>query len=319
MTNGKKKKPSGSVSRYREPTKTSQPPRRGLLDGLFARPLGGSPMPKLRVTIARGIATALSIPWLVVGIPVLLLVLWVLLTTGGFLGPFKLMAFTFAIPPMTSAVDPQIYQVALRPDLDASGVALALPTLLAVVVGIGFHGLLQALIATLAVEKLRTGEVSSWALRRTPRVWLVTSMVGMICLGMFIAGRIVLFVFGQIGVFVFLGVLVLGVYFFGFAPAIAADEDRRAVDTLVRSVRAARMPGSANLWVAVGYLFLSAIVLLAPVAGSGIGVTPSVGAWAIVIAWNLMAVITQCTLVYRYLAVAADVPEGPPARARARA
>jgi hypothetical protein len=319
MSNAKKKRPSGSASRYREPTKTSQPPRRGLLDGLFARPLAGSPMPKLRVTLARGAVTALSIPWLVVGVPVVLFVAWVLVTAGGFLGPFKLMAFTFAIPPMTSAVDPQIYQVALRADLDASGVALALPTLLAVVAGIGIHGLLQAVIATLAVEKLRTGDVSSWALRRTPRVWLVTSMVGMICLGMFIAGRIVLFVFGQIGVFLFLAVLVLGVYFFGYAPAIAADEDRRAVDTLVRSVRAARMPGSANLWLAVGYLFLSAIVLLAPVAGSGIGVTPSVGAWVLVIAWNLMAVIIQCTLVYRYLAVAADVPEGPPVRGRARA
>jgi hypothetical protein len=319
MSNAKKKRPSGSASRYREPMKTSQPPRRGLLDGLFARPLAGSPMPKLRVTLARGAVTALSIPWLVVGVPVVLFVAWVLVTAGGFLGPFKLMAFTFAIPPMTSAVDPQIYQVALRADLDASGVALALPTLLAVIAGIGFHGLLQAVIATLAVEKLRTGDVSSWALRRTPRVWLVTSMVGMICLGMFIAGRIVLFVFGQIGVLLFLAVLVLGVYFFGYAPAIAADEDRRAVDTLVRSVRAARMPGSANLWLAVGYLFLSAIVLLAPVAGSGIGVTPSVGAWVLVIAWNLMAVITQCTLVYRYLAVAADVPEGAPVRGRARA
>jgi hypothetical protein len=316
--NNKKKRPSGTASRYRDP-KATQPPRRGLLDGIFARPVGGSPMPKLRLTLARGAVTALSIPQLVVAIPLVVLLVWILVTAGGFLGPFKLMAFTFAIPPMTSAVDPQIYQVALRPDLDASGIGLALPTLVAVVVGIGFHALLQALVATLAVEKLRTGDVSAWALRRTPRVWLVTSMVGMVCLGMYIAGRIMLFVFGQIGVFLFLAVLVLGVYLLGFAPAIAADEDRRAVDSLVRSVRAARMPGSANLWVAVMYLFMSAILLAAPVAGSGVGVTPSVAGWAIVIVWNVMAVIVQCTLAYRYLVVAADVPEAPPVRERARA
>jgi hypothetical protein len=311
----KKKKPSGSTSRYREPTKTAQPPRRGLLDGLFApRPPGGSPMPKLRATLARGAVTALAIPWLIVAVPAVLLVVWALVTLGGYEGPFKLMAFTFAIPPVTSAVDPQIYQLALRPSLDASGIGLAAPTLIGVVLAIAFHAALQAIIATASVEKLRTGSVSAWSIRRTPRVWLVSSMVGMVCLGMYIAGRILLLLFGQIGVFLFLAVLVIGVYVLGFAPAIAADEDRGPVETLVRSVRAARMPGSANLWLAVGYLFVSAILLAAPVDGSGIGVTPTAGAWAIVIVWNLMSVIMQSTLAYRYLAVAPEVPEGPPVR-----
>ena len=315
MSNNKKKRPAGSTSRYREPTKTSQQPRRGLLDGLFApRPPGGSPMPKLRHTLARGAVAALSIPWLVAAVPVVLLVVWGLVTLGGYQGPFKLMAFTFAIPPVTSAVDPQVYQLALRPSMDASGIGLAGPTLIGVVVAIAFHALVQGLIAAATVEKLRTGNVSMWAVRRTPKVWLVAAMVGMVCLGMYIAGRLLLLLFGQIGVFLFLAVLVIGVYVLGFAPAIAADEDRRAVDTLVRSVRAARMPGSANLWLAVAYLFVSALLLALPVPGSGIGVTPSASAWAVVIVWNIMSVIMQSTLAYRYLAVASEVPEGPPAR-----
>jgi hypothetical protein len=314
----KKRKPSGTTSRYREPTTTSQPARRGLLDGLFAaRPPGGSPMPKLRSTLARGAVTVLSIPALVAGVPVLLLVLWVLVTWGGYEGPFKLLAFTFAIPPITSAVDPQIYQLALRPALDATGVALAAPTLIGVVVAILFHAALQAIVATLSVEQLRTGAVSSWALRRTRRVWIVAAMVGMISLGMYIAGRILLILFGQLGVFLFLAVLVLGVYILGFAPAIAADEDRGALETLVRSVRAARMPGSGNLWLAVGYVLFSALLLAAPIPGSGIGVTPSAAAWLVVIGWNILSVIFQATLVYRYLAVSGEVPEGPPARTRA--
>jgi hypothetical protein len=314
----KKKKPSGTTSRYREPTKTAQPPRRGLLDGLFApRPPGGSPMPKLRTTLARGAATALSIPALVAAVPVVLLVLWILVTLGGFEGPFKLLAFTFSIPPITSAVDPQVYQLALRPGLDATGLGLAAPTLIGVAVSILFHAALQAIVATVSVEKLRTGAVSSWALRRSLRVWLVATMVGMISLGMYIAGRILLILFAQLGVFLFLAVLVFGVYILGFAPAIAADEDRGALETLVRSVRAARMPGSANLWLAVGYVLVSAMLLVAPIPGSGIGITPSVSAWLVVIGWNLLSLIFQSTLVYRYLAVEQDVPEGPPARERA--
>jgi hypothetical protein len=314
----KKKRPSGSTSRYREPTTTSQPPRRGLLDGLFAaKPPGGSPMPKLRTTLARGSVTALSIPALVVGVPVALLVLWTLVILGGYEGPFKLLAFTFAIPPVTAAVDPQIYQLALRPALDATGIGLAAPTLIGVVAAILFHAAVQAIVATLAVEKLRTGGVSLWAVRRTPRVWLVAAMVGMISLGMYIAGRILLILFAQLGVFLFLAVLVLGVYILGFAPAIAADEDRGALETLVRSVRAARMPGSGNLWLAVGYVLLCAVLLAAPIPGSGIGITPSVSAWLVVVGWNVVSVIMQTTLVYRYLAVAKDVPEGPPSRERA--
>ena len=46
-------------------------------------------MPKLRSTLARGAVTALSQPWLVVGIPVTMLLVWVLLTTLGFQGPSR--------------------------------------------------------------------------------------------------------------------------------------------------------------------------------------------------------------------------------------
>ena len=104
MTN-KKKRPSGSTSRYREPTKTSQPPRRGLLDGLFAaKPPGGSPMPKLRTTLARGSVTALSIPALVVGVPVVLLVLWILVILGGVIAVL-LYAFYLPLFQLTQGVE----------------------------------------------------------------------------------------------------------------------------------------------------------------------------------------------------------------------
>jgi hypothetical protein len=84
-----------------------------------------------------------------------------------------------------------------------------------------------------------------------------------------------------------------------------------------RSVRAARMPGSANLWLASVYVILSLLSQLVPLPGSGIGVNPPVAAWAVVIALSVGHVAMQATLAYRYLAVASEVPDQAPARARA--
>ena len=115
-------------------------------------------------------------------------------------------------------------------------------------------------------------------------------------------------------IFGLIGSLVVGVYLFGFAATIATDEERRVTDNLLRSVRAARMPGSANLWLAVGYVLISLVVLIVPLPGSTIGVTPSIGAWAAVVVINVMHVIMQSTLAYRYLVVAPEVPDQPVAR-----
>ena len=148
----------------------------------------------------------------------------------------------------------------------------------------------------------------------------VTAVVGLLGLGLLVAGNLVAAFFGTLGViFGLVGSMVVGIYLFGFAPAIAADEDRRVSDTLLRSVRAARMPGSANLWLAIGYVLLALITVIAPLPGSQIGVTPSAGAWAVCIVVSVFHVLMQTTLAYRYLVVAPEVPEQPPAKERAAA
>jgi len=111
-------------------------------------------------------------------------------------------------------------------------------------------------------------------------------------------------------------VLVLGVAWLGFAPAIAVVERRRLTDVLGRSVRAARMPGSGNLTFAVLYVLPSYAVLVAPgKPGGAIGVNPSVGAWVLVLVVNLLHVAVTVAFAYRYLSVADVVPEEAP-RAR---
>jgi len=308
MSNGKKKKPSS----YREPAQ--QPAqRKGLLDSLLApRAPGSSPMPRLRSTVARGSVTALSIPALLIAVPIVVLAGWVVLTALGYEGPFSTMSVTFAIPPITSSIDPQIAGKTFRAAVDATGLGANAGAIIAIVGLLLFHAAVNAIVATLSVEQLRTGTVTAWALRRAGRVIRTTAAIGFMALGLLIVGNLLAALLGGIGlIFGLIGSMVVGVYFFGFAPAIAADEDRRLTDTLTRSVRAARMPGSANLWVAIIYILLSLVSLLAPVPGSTIGVTPSIAAWAVVIVLSVGHLIMQSTLAYRYLAVASEVPEQP--------
>ena len=322
MSNGKKKKrrPSGSTSTYRAPAQ-AEPARRGLLDGLLApRTPGASPMPKLRTTIAKGTLTALGIPGLLVAIPVVLLVVWLILVTIGFQGPFTALGVTFAIPPITTFADAQVAGRTFRSAVDATGLSATLPGFIGLAGLLLLHAAIAAVIATLCVEQLRTGGTSGWALRRALRVLRTTASVGLLGLGLLVAGNLLAAVFGSIGVILGLvGSMVVGVYLFGFAPAIAADEDRRVADVLIRSVRAARMPGSANLWFAIGYVLISLVTVVAPLPGSEISVTPTATAWAASILVNLFAVLVQATLVYRYLVVAPEVPEQPRPRERAAA
>jgi hypothetical protein len=313
VSSKKKKRPAGSS--YRAPTTSAAPARRGLLDSVFApRTPGSSAMPKLRSTIARGAIATVSIAPVVLTIPVVVLGVWLVLLAGDFEGPFKSVAFVYAIPPVSSLVDASILPFAFRPPVDATGTAAAVPTLLGFFGGIAVHSLLSALVATTVVERLRTGSVTMWSVRRAARVFRVTGVVAVIALGMFMVGQIALAILGQIGVLVFIGVLVMGVYVLGFAPAIAADEDRSLAGTLTRSVRAARVPGSANLWVAILYVFICAAAVVLPLPGSTIGVTPSIGGWVFVIVAGLFHVLVQTTLAYRYLVVAPDVPEQPTPR-----
>jgi hypothetical protein len=316
----KRKRPSGSTSTYRAPAQADQP-RRGLLDGLLApRTPGASPMPKLRTTIARGAQTILGIPGLLVAIPVVLLLVWLILVAFGFQGPFTALNVTFAIPPVTTFADAQVAGRTFRAAVDATGLAATLPGFVGLAGLLLVHAALSAVTATLCVEQLRTGGTSSWALRRALRVIRTTASVGLLGLGLLVAGNLIAALFGSIGVILGLvGSMVVGIYLFGFAPAIAADEDRRVSDVLIRSVRASRMPGSANLWFAIGYVLIALVTVVAPLPGSEVGVTPAIGAWAACILINLFGVFVQAILVYRYLVVAPEVPEQPPQRERATA
>jgi hypothetical protein len=313
MTAKKKKRPA---SGFREPSRSNggpaqAPERRGLLDSLFApRVMGASPMPRIRTSFARGFVLALSTPPLLFGVPAYLLILWSALIALGFQGPFTLLAGAMALPPLGTLQD-----VSVSGALFGGGGG-GLAALLGFIV---IRALVVSIVATAAVERLRTGTVTSWALRRLPSVVLVAFMANFLSLSLILVGSQVAGLLGPgLGLLAYFGVLVGGIHFLGFAPAIAADEDRSVLDSLRRSFRSARMPGSGNLTLAVLYTIPTYALLVAPLPGSEIGVNPAPTAWIVAILANLLHVAMVATLAFRYLSVAGEVPETPAPAARTR-
>jgi hypothetical protein len=287
------------------------PERRGLLGGLFTpRAAVDTPMPSIRGSIARGLATTLASPVLVVGVVVVVALEWLVVVAAGFQGPFALLVNAFALPPIGTLTDVTVTGSALGSTAGLVGI----------VVAVVVRAVLLALVAAAGVEGLRTGGVSRWfpvtALRALPTTLSVNLLAISLLLTQILVGSILGSILGGVGLLVFFGVLVLGVAWLGFAPAIAAVERRRLTDVLGRSVRAARMPGSGNLTFAVLYVLPSYAVLVAPgKPGGTIGVNPSVGAWVLVLVVNLLHVAVTVAFAYRYLSVADVVPEDAP-RAR---
>lgn len=314
MTNRNRKSRQQQAG-YRETAPAAEAPvRRGFLDSLFSPRLPGStPMPRLRTTFARGVAVAISTPALVFGVPAALLAVWLMLVATGFQGPFTLLDALFAIPPVGTFVDTQLSSQILR----GSSVAPFL-----VFVFVLLRSIVVALVATASVERLRTGRVTSWTLRRAIAVLPVAFTVSFSSLAILIIGNIVSVFLGPgLGLLGFVASITVGVYLFAFAPTIAADEDRSLPDAMRRALRVARMPGSSNLWLAVLYSLGSLALLLAAIPGSTIGVNPSAAAWVIAVVVNLLHVSVAATLSFRYLSVAPFMPDPappppPPARRR---
>ena len=187
VTSGKKKKrrPAGS---YRAPA-AAPPPKRGLLDSLFSRPTGVSPMPKIRTTFARGLTTVLGAPVLVIAVPVVLLAEWAILLAFGFQGPFSLLSAVFGVPPVSTYADVILSSSAFAP-ASGGGVGSSIGPLIGIVLFLTVNAAIHAWVTTASVESLRTGGISSWAVRRAIHVLPVTVAVGVVNLGILILANI---------------------------------------------------------------------------------------------------------------------------------
>jgi hypothetical protein len=274
-------------------------------------------MPKIRTSITRGLATILATPALVAAIPVMILIEWLVLVAFGFQGPFTILGAVFAIPPISTFTDWWLGSN-LFSSVGATGPGAALAPLAGITAFLVVHAALQAFVTTVAVERMRTGSVSAWSIRRGIHVWPVAVAVAVVNLGVLILAFFAQILGGGIGFLLAVGLLVAGVYLFAFAPAIAADEELSLPVTLSKAVRAARLPGANNLTLAMLYAVPSLALLFGPLPGSLIGVNPSVGAWIASILINVLQVAAVAMFAFRYLAIGAEVADAPAPRAGRR-
>lgn len=286
--------------------------RRGLLDAIFTpRVAGTSSMPKIRTSLARGVVTVTATPILLAGVLAIVALQWLAALALGYQGPFALFVTTLALPPVGTSFDATLSTATFG----LRGGFFAILGFVAV------RAVIQALLVAAIVEVLRGSPLGRWTLVRAIRALPVALAVNVAGVGLLTLGSLIGPLLGPTFVLMIqLATLIVGVYLLSFALIIAVDEGRRMSDALGRSVRAARLPGSGNLSLAAIYVVGSVALLVAPgKPGSELGVNPSVAAWVMVLVANLVHVIVQAAVAFRYLSVAAEVPEGPPQRRTERA
>ncbi len=309
MTNRNKKRqpPSGyRAPRPAEPARASAAPQRqGVLGSLFSpRAAVDTDMPKIRTSIGRGVITAAGTPGIVVAIAALVLVEWLAAVGFGFQGPFAVFVNALAIPPVGTSFDFQLSQ----------GMFGVQGGLFAVLGFVALRGIIVAFFTGAIVDVVQTGRASRWSFVRGMRgipTAIATSVasMGLVTLAIFIGP---LFGLG-LGALLQVAALVAGIYLFVFAPTIAIAEGRGMPESMSRSMRAGRLPGSGNLGFAVLYVIPTIALLVAPgKPGSDIGVNPTVGAWVFVLAINLLQIGMLAAFSFRYLSVAGEVPESAP-------
>jgi hypothetical protein len=278
-------------------------PRRGFLDSVFA-PRGGRmvSMPGTMRSLGRGLVTVVSSPWILAVATVGLILLWLGGVVAGFKGPFSLLANGLAIPPISTATLDAIVPPSLA---GTSGTGVLLSVLGAFVLRAAIHAAFTGAL----VEQLEGRPVSGSSFLRGLRAFPVTmaaSLAGFMLLNI---GSALAPIVGGLALFVQLAVLVAGVYLFAFAPVISVMQHDRALGSIARSVRAARMPGSGNLSFAALYVLMSVVVLFFPKPGNLLGVNPSIGAWLVVFGISFLHLGFQAAFAYRYLCVYDEVPE----------
>ena len=311
MTNRNKRSRSGTSAsgRFeRRATTTREPaPRRGLLDSIFApRAAASTSMPRIRSSLARGVTVVAATPVLAAGAIAVTVFEWLVALALGYQGPFALFVSALALPPVGTSFDAT---------LSTSLFGLQ-GGFIAILGFVAFRAIAQALIVGAVVDVLHGSRLGRWTLVRAVRTFPAALAVNLAGVGLLTLASILAPMLGPaFGLLIQMAALVGGVYLLGFAPVIAAEEGRKLPDTMGRSIRAARMPGAGNLTLAAIYVVASIALLVAPgKPGSDLGVNPTVGAWVLVLVANLLHVVMQATLAFRYLSIADEVPEPAPRR-----
>ncbi len=312
MTNKHPKRPPSS---YRAPKSNGAaaevaPKPRGLLGGFLApRPPGTSAMPKIPSSLLRGLVAVVSTPVLVIAVPAILLVEWVLMVALGFQGPFSVFASALALPPVGTGFDGGL----------ATSLYGAQTGLIVLLLFVVTRAVVLSMLVAGIVQVLEEDRLTSAAVPQGLRIIPTSLAVGITDMFILTLSSILLQLLGGgIGLLLQIGALVAALYLFVFAPVMAVAEHRGMAESLGRSIRAARIPGSGNLAMAALYVVPAIASSVIPgVPGKLIGVDPTVGAWVFVILVNVAHLVFMATFAFRYLSITDEVPATPEPKARA--
>jgi len=263
-------------------------------------------MPSIRASAARGLAVVAGTPVIAVGAVALVVLEWFAALALGYEGPFALFVNVMGLAPIGTSFDATI-----------STALFGLQGGFFAILGfVAFRAMVQALLVAAIVEVVRSAPLGRWTLIRALRTLPAALAVNIAGIGLLTLASLLGPLLGPaFGLLIQMAALVGGVYVLSFAPVIAADEGRRLSDAMGQSVRAARMPGADNLTPAAIYVVASIAILVVPgKPGSDLGVNPTVAAWVMVLIANLLHVVMQSMVVFRYLSVADEVPDAAPRR-----
>lgn len=260
-------------------------------------------MPRIRTAFTRGLAGTWSSPVLVGAMLAWLIVEWLVIVGLGYPGPLQWLAYVSATPPLSTNTD-LVFSIGI---LGGRGITF-------VFVPAAVHALWLAVLTGLTVEAMESGSASRWGAVRGLRAFPVTFALHILGVAVvFMSQIVVAFGGASLGFFLLMAVLVVAVWLLAYAPVIAVSEHRRIIESLARSVRAARMPGSGNLSLAAIYAVPVIATFLAPrVPGGLLDVNPPYTAWLFVVGMNLLHAAVLGAWSMRYLAIASEVPDAAP-------
>ena len=270
-----------------------------------------SPYPPLRTTLARAVLALGASPWILVIGLLFAGGLWLSMVAAGLEVFPRTLVEALALPPVSS-----FYADWLIP---ASISGQSVGTLAVIVVITVVRAVVWSVLAGMVLEAIEYGSVGLVGILQGLRAFRTILALMLASLFAILASILVLpAILGTIGLLVFTFVLAGGIYLFPFVPAAAIRGNLAPAEAFRRSARAARLPGSRHMVLAVLYFFVVLLLVAFVPGGSFVTANPSVAQWL----WNLGGTVVQLVFLAafceRWLAVEAIVPTGPAPRRQAQ-
>ncbi|MGH2740213.1 MAG: hypothetical protein ACRDH6_07010 [Actinomycetota bacterium] len=283
--------------------------RRGLFGGLRQQ-AQQSPYPPLGVSLARGLIAVGSSASILIVAFLSMVGTWGLFAVLGTEPSPRFIAILMSLAPVHVFFDANAVLVASTDAGTGEVIGMVVGTALLRSVTFG-------LLAILIVEALRSGRPNvRAAIRSLPRVggvlWAVyAAEIGIVLVIPFLLQGLGGSGLGSLAIPL---VLVFGLHFLVMAPAIAAGERSSPRETLLRSVRAARLPGLRHFALAGTYFAFILWTFAITPASAVTSVTPSFGIWAITLLLTFVHIGVLGAFTFRWLAVRDRIPAGPSPR-----